>query len=534
MNTGGTSYERRWWTLAVLCLSLLLTTLDNTILNVALPTLARELSATGSELQWIVDAYVLAFAGLLLTAGAVGDRFGRKRALFAGFAIFALGAVGAAVSGSAALLIAARAVMGVGGAFIMPATLSILTNVFPPQERPKAIAIWAATTALGIPSGPVLGGWLLEHFAWGAIFLVNLPIIALAAAAGAALIPESRDRTERPLDPAGALLSMAGLGTLVFAIIEAPSNGWASGITLSSFALAGILLGGFVRWELRRERPMLDMTLFRKPSFSGASLAIALVFFALYGSLFCLTQYLQFVLSYDALAAGIRITPVALGIVLGTGLSTRLRPRLGTRLVVAAGLTLTAAGLAILATISDTSGYGTVLLALVVIGFGEGSAMAPATNAIMGSVPRDHAGVAAAVNNTTRPVGGALGVAVLGSVLWTAYRSSMEAATAALPFGAADAARDSIGAAMEVAARLGGPEREALSLAARSSFVQAMSAAVLLAAGVALLGAAVAVTVLPSRKRELAATIAPTPVHGTRRHLETEAVVEGGSTESRL
>ncbi len=247
MMHGSRAYDGRWWTLAVLCLSLLLTTLDNTILNVALPTLARELPATGSELQWIVDAYVLVFAGLLLTAGAVGDRFGRKRALFAGYMIFAVGAIGAALSGSAGLLIAARAVMGLGGAFIMPSTLSILTNVFAPQERPKAIAIWAATTALGIPSGPVLGGWLLEHFAWGAIFLVNLPIIALAAAAGTVLVPESRDQTEKPLDPIGALLSIAGLGLLVLAIIQAPSHGWASGFTLASFAPAAVLLGGFVR-----------------------------------------------------------------------------------------------------------------------------------------------------------------------------------------------------------------------------------------------------------------------------------------------
>jgi EmrB/QacA subfamily drug resistance transporter len=521
MITGGTSDARRWWTLAVLCLSLLIINLDNLILNVALPTLARDLAATGSELQWIVDAYVLVFAGLLLTAGAVADRFGRKRTLFAGFAIFALGSAGAALSGAAALLIAARVVMGIGGALIMPSTLSILTNVFPPQERPKAIAFWAATVSVGVASGPVLGGWLLERFAWGAIFLINLPLIALAAAAGAALVPESRDRTEKPLDPAGALLSIAGLGLLVFAIIEAPSHGWASGRTLASFALAGTLLGLFVRWERRREGPMLDLSLFRKPSLTGASLAIALVFFALSGSLFFLTQYLQFVLGYDALGAGLRITPVALGLIVGTGLSTRLRPRLGTRFVVAAGLTITAAGLAVLATISETSGYGTVLLALVVAGFGMGNTSAPATNSIMGAVPREHAGVGAAINNTTRPVGGALGVAVLGSILWTAYRSSIAAATTTLPAAAADAARDSIASAMTVAARLGGPEGETLMLAARGSFVAAMSTTVLVAVGVALLGAAVAATVLPSRARELTDAIAATPAPGPRSPLGT-------------
>jgi EmrB/QacA subfamily drug resistance transporter len=447
----------------------------------------------------------------LLTAGAIAFRFAAN-GHFAGFAIFALGSVGAALSDSADFLIAMRAIMGIGGAFIMPSTLSILTNIFPPQERPKAIAFWTATVAVGVPIGPVLGGLLLEHFAWGSVFLVNLPIIVVAAAAGSVLVPESRDPTET-LDPLGALLSIASLGTLVFAIIEAPSNGWTSTTTLSLFVAAGILLGVFVRWEVTRKRPLLDMALFRKPSFSGAALAIALVFFALFASIFFLTQYLQFVLGYDALAAGVRMTPVAAGLILGTILSTRLRPMVGTRFVVTAGLAITAGGLAILATVSDTSGYTTVLIALFVGGFGMGITSAPATNSIMGSVPREQAGVASAVNNITRPVGGALGVAVLGSLLSTAYRSSIEAATSALPAGDAEAARDSIGSATHVAARLGGAEGEALVLAARHSFIDAMSTAVLVGVGVALLGTAVAATILPSRKRELATESALTSAH---------------------
>jgi EmrB/QacA subfamily drug resistance transporter len=509
----GPAYEKRWWMLAVLCLSLLIVNLDNMILNVALPTLARELSATASELQWMVDAYILVFAGLLLTAGALGDRFGRKRTLFAGFAVFAIGSVGAALSSSADALIAMRVVMGAGGAFIMPSTLSILTNVFPPQERPKAIAIWTGTVALGVPGGPILGGLLLEHFEWGAVFLINLPIIAVAAVTGSLLIPESRDQTEKPLDPGGALLSIAALGLLVFAIIEAPSNGWTSGATIASFAVAALLLAAFVRWELKRERPMLDLSLFRRPSFTGAALAIALVFFSLFAGIFFLTQYLQFVLGYDPLDAGLRMTPVAVGLILGTILSTRLRPLLGTRFVVAAGLAITAGGLAVLATVSDTSGYSTVLVMFLVAGFGMGLTSAPATNSIMGSVPRQQAGIASAVNNTTRPVGGALGVAVLGSILSTAYRSSMEVPTAALPADAADAARDSIGSAMQVAARIGGPEGEALMLAARSSFIDAMGTAILVGVGVALLGAAVAATMLPSRRRELQNEAALTSAH---------------------
>ncbi|HEU0075918.1 MAG TPA: MFS transporter [Dehalococcoidia bacterium] len=517
-RTDGPAYERRWWTLGVLCLSLLIVSLDNTILNVALPTLARELDATGSELQWMVDAYVLVFAGLLLAAGALGDRFGRRRALFTGFAVFALGSVGAAVSTSTHTLIAMRAVMGLGGALIMPATLSILTNLFPPMERPKAIAFWAGTVALGVPSGPILGGWLLENFDWGAIFLVNLPILAVAAVAGSVLIAESCDEGQKPLDPAGALLSVAALGVLVFSIIEAPSSGWGSARTLVLFALAAVLLGAFVRWELRRPQPMLDMSLFRKPSFTGAALAIALVFFSLFGSLFFLTQYLQFVLGYGPLAAGVRMTPIAIGLIVGTALSTRLRPYLGTRVVIASGLVTTAAGLAVLATISDTSGYGIVLVALVIAGFGMGHASAPAIDSMMGAVPREQAGVASAVNITTRPVGGALGVAVLGSILSTAYGSAIETPTAALSPADAAAARDSIGAAVRVAARvaarIGGPEGEALLTAARSGFIDAMGTVVLVAAGVALLGAAVAATVLPSRRSEQLAPHGGGPMHG--------------------
>jgi MFS family permease len=350
----------------------------------------------------------------------------------------------------------------------------------------------------------VLGGLLLEQFAWGSVFLINLPIIALAAVAGGVLVPESRDPIEKPLDPLGAILSIASLGVLLFAIIEAPFNGWGSLTTISLFAAAGILLALFVSWEVTRDRPLLDMALFRKPSFSGAALAIALVFFALFASIFFLTQYLQIVLGYSALAAGVRMTPVAVGLILGTILSTRLRPFTGTRIVVAVGLAITAGGLAVLATVSDTSGYGTVLIALSIAGFGMGLTSAPATNSIMGSVPREQAGVASAINNITRPVGGAMGVAVLGSLLSTAYRSSMESATAALPASTAEPARDSIGSAAQAAARLGGPEGETLLLAAQHSFVDAMSTAVLVGVGVALLGATVAATVLPSRKRELA------------------------------
>jgi EmrB/QacA subfamily drug resistance transporter len=516
-SDGAAIYPRRWWALAVLCLSLIIIGLDNTILNVALPTMQRELNATGSELQWIVDSYVLVFAGLLLTAGALGDRFGRKLALYIGFAIFAVGSGIAAFADTPGQLIALRAVMGVGGAFIMPSTLSILTNIFPSSERPKAIAIWAASAGLAIPLGPVLGGWLLEHFSWGSVFFINLPIIAVAAVLGAVLVPESRDPHVTPLDPAGALLSIAGLAALLYAIIEAPVKGWGSGEILAWFVAAAVLLVGFVVWERRVAHPMLDVHLFRNPRFTAASLAVTLVFFSMFGMLFFLTQYLQFVLGYDALASGLRVTPVAVGIMFGAGSSTRIVERIGTKIVVTYGLAIAALGLAILSTISDTSGYGTVLTALMIMGFGMGSAMAPATESIMGAVPQAKAGVGSAVNDTTRQVGGALGVAILGSLLSTAYGNSMESTTAALPPEAAHAAGDSVGAALAIAERVGGPQGVALTQAAHSAFIDAMSTTVLVGAGVALLGALVALIFLPARAVERETTDGDAELATTRR-----------------
>lgn len=494
-------YERRWWTLAVLCVSLLVISLDNTILNVALPTLVRDLGATSSELQWIVDAYVLVFAGLLLTAGALGDRYGRRLALFTGFAVFGGGSILAAWSGSAQHLIATRALMGVGGAFIMPATLSILVNVFPREERPKAIAIWAATAGLGIPLGPVVGGWLLEHYWWGSIFLINLPIVSAAIVGAALVVPESKDPEASQLDPVGALLSIGGLAALLYAIIEAPNAGWLAGQTLGWGAVAVVLLGAFAVWELRRERPMLDLRLFRNARFSAASIAITLVFFAMFGTLFFLTQYLQFVLGYSTLETGVRVTPVVLGIGSGVGVGTRLAAKIGTKIVVAAGLAIVALGLLNLSTVSDSSGYQTVLISILILGFGMGGAMSPATDSIMGAVPEANAGVGSAVNDTTRQVGGALGVAILGSLLATSYSNAIDPVTRALPPEAAHAASDSVGVALGVAARIGGPEGQALAAAARSAFVDAMGTTALVASGFAMAGALVALLFLPAREQ---------------------------------
>ena len=492
---------RRWWTLAVLSLSLLVIGLDNTILNVAIPTLERDLDASSAQLQWIVDAYLLVFAGLLLTAGALGDRFGRKRALTFGLVVFGLGSTLAAFAESPASLIATRALMGVGGAFIMPSTLSIITVVFHGAERAKAIGVWAAVAGLGIAIGPVAGGWLIENASWSWIFLVNAPIVIVALAAGRWLIPESKDPAAQPLDLPGFGLSIVGLSALVWAIIQAGESGWTDSAVLAGFGVAAAFLGLFLARELHTRHPMLDIRLFRNPRFSGASAAITLTFFALFGSIFFLTQYLQGVLGYTALEAGIRVTPIAAGLILGGPLSAKLAARFGTNRVVACGLLLVAAGLLVVTQFEAGSPYGIVAAHLVVLGLGMGMTMAPATDSVMGSLPLAKASVGSAVNDTTRLTGGALGVAVLGSLLSSRYRGDMEGAVSELPHAAGEAAQDSLSAALAIAGRAGSPQ---LAETAQQAFVSGMHVAALVAAGVALLGAVVAFVVIPAFEPEAA------------------------------
>ena len=331
-------YARRWKTLAVLSLSLVIIGLDNTILNVALPSLREHFDASNSTLQWIVDSYLLAFAGLLLTMGTLGDRFGRKRALLAGLGIFGTASLAVLAADSANQLIAIRAAMGVGAALIMPATLSIITNVFPREERGKAIGIWAGMAAIGIGLGPLFGGLLLEWFSWTSVFLVNVPVTAVALLAGVALVPESRDPHPGRFDLVGAGISVAALVTLVYGVIEAPERGWTSPAILGCFATAAVLIAVFVRWELRTPEPMLNLSFFRNPRFSVASAAISVAFFSLFGSVFALTQYLQDAKGYSALQAGAAMVPLALGLVMGAGSSIKLVARLGTTRVVTTGL----------------------------------------------------------------------------------------------------------------------------------------------------------------------------------------------------
>lgn len=492
------SYERRWWTLGVLSLSLLIIGLDNTILNVALPTLQTELTATATELQWMVDSYVLVFAGLLLTFGALGDRFGRAKALQAGLVIFGVASLGAAYSQSANQLIAARAIMGVGGAFIMPATLSILTDLFPREERGKAIAIWSGVAGAGIGLGPIIGGSLLEWFWWGSIFFANVPVVVIALVAGWVLVPDSRDPNTVRLDIPGAAFSLGAISTLIFAIIEAPSRGWTDGLVVAAFLVAIVLGGAFAWWEMRTSQPMLDFALFRNPRFSAGAGAVAVTFFALFGAIFTLTQYLQFVHLYTPLEAGAALIPMALGVMIGASNSNRLTTRWGTTRVVAGGILLVSLVLFTAAFWTVDTPYWIVGTTLFALALGLGNVMAPATDAIMGAVPEANAGVGSAMNDVIRQVAGALSIAIIGSVVNTVYQTRMDTDDFSLPPDAIGAVQDSLGAAVTIAARL--PEQAATPLrdAAQAAFVDAFGIAYIVAAATALVGAILVARFMPA------------------------------------
>lgn len=519
-----TIHRRRWWTLVALCLSLVLVIVGNTVLNVALPTLVRELDATNSELQWMVDSYALVFAGLLLTAGALGDRFGRKLALNGGLLVFGLGAVGAAVASSPGQIVAARAVMGIGAAFVMPATLSILAAVFPPHERPKAIAIWAGLSGAGAAIGPVAGGWLLEHFWWGSVFLLNVPIVVIALVAGKILVPGSKDPNETPLDPMGAALSIVGVGALVYGIIEAPAEGWTSARPVTGFVVAALGLVAFGLWEHRSTHPMLDLAFFRKPQFSAGAGAITLIFFSMFGSFFLLTQFFQLVLGYSPFEAGVRLLPVALTIMVVAPNSARLAERIGTRNSMAIGLTVVATGLGLYTLAGTDASYAVVLFPVVVMAVGMGLTIPPATSAIMSSLPLAKAGVGSAVNDTTRELGGALGVAVLGSIVASAYAGNLaDAVPPQMPAQALDVAQSSLGAALEVARQAGIPE---LAAVARNAFVEAMHIANVAAAVVSLAAAAVVLRYMPSN-------VSPHP-HGGHAPMDDEAEARAMATAAEV
>ena len=492
-------YERRWKTLGVLSLALLIIGLDNTILSVALPSLQKQLDADSSQLQWINDSYLLVFAGLLLSFGVFGDRFGRKLALQAGTAIFGLASVCVLFVDTPDQLIAVRAVMGAGGALIMPATLSIISNVFPRDERGKAIAAWSAAASVGTGLGPLFGGLLLEWFDWQSVFLLNVPVCVVAFALAIRLVPDSRDPEPGRFDFAGVTLSAAALLFLVYGIIEAPERGWLDPLTLG-FAGAAAAFGlAFLWWEQRTPEPMLDLSLFRRARFALGAVAISLACFSLLGAMFSLTQFLQSALGYSALEAGAAMTPIALGIIVGAASGGRLEERFGTAKIVAGGLAVLGATLLAAVTWSPSMPYWPIAVWFFVLAVSVGWILAPATNAVMGAVPEAKAGVGSAMNDVTRQVASALGVAVIGSLTTSLYTGTMENETDGLPHGATEAAQDSIGGAVAVADGMPGDTGASFADRAADVFTDAMALGLVGAAVVSLVGALLVLRFMPAR-----------------------------------
>jgi EmrB/QacA subfamily drug resistance transporter len=496
-----TRLANRWWVLAVLCLSLFMVVVDNTIVNVALPSLSTELGASTSGLQWIVDAYTLVFSALLLAGGHVGDRFGRRPALQAGLAVFAATSALAALTTTTGQLVAARALMGVGAALIFPATLAIIIAVFTDvRERATAIGIWSGVTGLAVAAGPVSGGLLLERFWWGAVFLVNVPIALAAIVAVARIVPDSRDPEPGRLDRVGLVTSVVAVGLAIWAIIEGPHLGWTSPAVIGAALVAVGLLAWFVRYEARLDHPLLDVRLFSNPRFSAASLAIASAFFGLFGFIFLITQYLQLVQGYSPLEAGLRTVPFALVTGAFSPLSIVLMRRFGTTVVVCSGLGLMSAGFVLAATLESDSAYvGPILAAMVTMAAGLGLTTSPATEAIMGALPPAKAGVGSAVNDTTRELGGTLGVAVVGSVFASLYGPEVVADLAGQPAEVIAAVEESMGAAVVISTQV--PQGEAILAAAQEAFMSGLSAGSLVAAAVTAAGALLALRWLPARAR---------------------------------
>jgi MFS transporter, DHA2 family, integral membrane protein len=514
-------YDRRWKTLAVLCTSLLIVIVGNTVLNVALPTLQKPtaeggLGATNTQVQWIVDAYGLIFAGLLFTAAALGDRFGRKGALQAGLLVFAAGSMLGALGQSPGVLIVARAIMGIGAAFVMPSTLSILTNVFPSRERARAIALWAGISGAGAAIGPLASGLLLEHFWWGSVFLVNLPIIAVALGAGWVLVPRSKDPTGSPLDPVGAVMSIVGLCALVYAIIEGPRHGWLSAESFLWFGFASVVLVAFVFWELRNRHPMLDMHLFQNPRFAVSSAGITLVFFAMFGIFFMISQYLQGVLGYSPLGAAVRLLPISAVMMLVAPQTPKLVARFGADNIGAAGLSCVAVGLVGIALFGTDTAYPQLVITICVLAAGMALTMTPMTTQLMAAVPRNRAGMGSATNDTTRELGGALGVAVLGSVLASQFTSGVSDMVAGLPAPAREAAEGSIGGALGVAADLPKALGDQLVAVARQAFVDGQTIAAIVGAVIVAIAAVAVKRYLPSDRHnaEVTGQQAVAPVAG--------------------
>jgi EmrB/QacA subfamily drug resistance transporter len=513
--TALTGHPRRWTILGVMVISLLVVVLDNTILNVALKTIAdpREgLGASQSDLEWSINSYTLVFAGLLFTAGLLGDRLGRRRMLLTGLVLFGLASLASAYAQSPGQLIGARALMGLGAAAIMPATLAIISTVFDPRERARAIGLWAGAVGLAVAIGPVVGGALLERFWWGSVFLVNVPIVAAGVIAVAVLVPESRDPSPGRIDVIGVLLSVAGLGTLVYGIITGGDSGdWTSAGVLGPIAGGALVLTAFVLYERRVAFPALDVRLFREPRFSAAVGSVGLVFFASMGSLFFGTFYLQLVRGYSPLQTGLLFLPFAAAQLIFAPRSAGFVARYGPKAVCAVGMSLVTVSLAAFVLVREDTPIWVLAGLYFVMGVGMATVVAPSTESVMSTLPREKAGVGSAVSNTVRQVGGALGVAVLGSVLSEVYRGAMAGPLSGLPAAARDAASESLAATYAVAADAG-PAGAALLDPANSAYVQAMHWAAGGSALAGLIGVAAVLRWLPRHSVRHAPIVPPAEV----------------------
>jgi MFS transporter, DHA2 family, multidrug resistance protein len=495
--------KRQWLALGVMCFTVLLISLDQTVLNVALPTLVKELHPSSSGLQWIADSYTLTTAVLLLFGGALGDRFGRRRLFLIGVAIFGAGSLACALVDSTGPLIAARAVMGLGAAFLMPATLSIIAATFSGHSRARAIGIWAGVAGIGAAAGPLLGGWLLQHFWWGSVFLINVPIAVLALIGGFWVVTESRAKVRPSLDPVGFILSSVGLTALTYGFIVSSTDGWGSVTVLGSLAFAIGLLSLFIVWDRRRSRPFLDLRLFANRTFSSALGAVTAVFFAMFGVSYLVSQYIQFVQGADPFAVGIRFLPSAISSLLGSNVAPRLTVRFGLRAIMVAGMALVTGGLITLATLTVASGFLTVGLAFSLVGFGMGLVIAPASNAIVGTLPADKVGAGSGLRAMVQLLGGAFGVAIVGSLASGVYRSQIDKAFAGplrhVPAGSRESIGNQIGEVAGVAAKLPPALGRAATEASNQAFVSGLRLSALVAIGVMLVAIVSAVIYVPSR-----------------------------------
>lgn len=506
-------YKRRWWILLVIALSVLVVVLDSTIVNIALPTLQTELGATFSDLQWIVNIYIMIFAALMLTTGAMGDRVGRKKVLQIGILLFGVSSLFASMVETAGGLILWRAIMGAGGAMMLPATLAIITNVFPQNERGKAIGVWAGLNGIGIALGPIIGGLIIANLNWNWIFLVNIPVAVVALAAGWFLIPDSRDPNPKKLDIPGTILSAAALALLVFGLIQGSDWGWTDAGILAS--LGGAIVLGFIffLWERKTDSPMMEMSFFKNARFSAGVLSVSIMALAMIGINFSLTLYMQFVNGYTALESGVRFVPLALGVFIGSGSADKVVEKLGTTRVIMLGYLGTAVTLLLASFWQADTAYWHLGLIFFFFGFFLGYIAAPATTAVMDSLPRARAGIGSAMNTVSRMVAGSIGVAALGSTLSSLYTSNFNDAigsVSGLPAGVAEAASESIGAAVTIAASLPSEAGEALAQVGKSSFMDAWQIMAFISLSICIVGALIVLKTMPPRYEVIPETPAET------------------------